>query len=325
MKTDEFAFFNQQLAGMLRVGIPLEGALHQLADGMRRGRLRSEIQLLERDLANGIPFKTAISNRKFPEMYRSVLVAGVESQNLPGMLTLLADYYSKVSSLTARLKGLMVYPIIVLVLSLALSIFLSVLYTGLMGEAQELFFSASNQGFVEYKTFFWLAPAFFCGLLLLFLACASIQRLRRWFRWKLPGLRDASLAQSASAMSLMLETGTEFDSALSLLEQAEARGPAARDLMRWRALLKAGAGKFQEIASESRIFPPLFIWLVAQGGENLAEGFRRASEIYEARAQNRTDMLLYAALPLAIVFLGFLMLGQVYSVISLVVRMINMF
>jgi type IV pilus assembly protein PilC len=329
MNTDEFAFFNQQLAGMLRSGIPLEGALRQLCQGMRRGKLRSQIQLLERDLADGIPLKTAVTARKLPEMYMRVLIAGVESQNLPGMLTLLADYYAKASSITARLKGLMVYPLIVLVLSLALSIFLTLLYTGLMGEAEDLFSAgfgtAAGSNASQYRAFFWVAPAFFLGLLCLFILCASLNRVRRWFRWKLPGLKDASLAQSASALSLMLASGTQFESALGLLEQAEQRSPAARDLSRWRELLKAGAGKFNEIASESRVFPPLFVWLVAQSGEDLPEGFRRASEIYGARAQSRTDMLLYAALPLAIVFLGFLMLGQVYSIITLIVKAINAF
>ena len=40
MKYDEFAFFNQQLAAMLRDGIPLEGALRRLCSEMRRGSLR---------------------------------------------------------------------------------------------------------------------------------------------------------------------------------------------------------------------------------------------------------------------------------------------
>src|SRR5581483_4515536 len=47
MKHDEFAFFNQQLAAMLRDGIPLEGALKQLSADMNRGSLRAEIQALE--------------------------------------------------------------------------------------------------------------------------------------------------------------------------------------------------------------------------------------------------------------------------------------
>ena len=47
MKTDEFAFFNQQLAAMLRDGIPLEGALQRLCREMRRGELRDDLQALE--------------------------------------------------------------------------------------------------------------------------------------------------------------------------------------------------------------------------------------------------------------------------------------
>ena len=41
MKLDEFAFVNLQLAGMLKCGIPLEGALKQLCATMRRGGLRA--------------------------------------------------------------------------------------------------------------------------------------------------------------------------------------------------------------------------------------------------------------------------------------------
>src|ERR1051325_1510721 len=59
MKNDEFAFFNQQLAAMLRDGIPLEGALRKLCEEMRRGQLRDELQALEADLAKGTPMTDA--------------------------------------------------------------------------------------------------------------------------------------------------------------------------------------------------------------------------------------------------------------------------
>ena len=52
MKWDEFAFVNQQLAGMLKTGIPLEGALRRLCETMRHGRWRTELELLQADLAN---------------------------------------------------------------------------------------------------------------------------------------------------------------------------------------------------------------------------------------------------------------------------------
>ena len=45
MNHTELAFVNQQLADMLRCGIPLEGGLRQLCQNMNRGRLRKELQL----------------------------------------------------------------------------------------------------------------------------------------------------------------------------------------------------------------------------------------------------------------------------------------
>ena len=47
----------------------------------------------------------------------------------------------------------------------------------------------------------------------------------------------------------------------------------------------------------TRRFPPLFIWLVASARSDLAAGLKRAAEIYHARAEYRTEILLYAALP----------------------------
>src|SRR6185437_13012639 len=102
MKYDEFAFFNQQLAAMLRDGIPLEGALQRLCEEMRRGQLRDELQTLEADLAKGIPLADAIAPRQLPELYKRMIVVGVKGGDLPGALTVLADYFQRQNNLWAR-------------------------------------------------------------------------------------------------------------------------------------------------------------------------------------------------------------------------------
>jgi len=79
MNYDEFAFFNQQLAAMLREGIPLEGALKQLCAGMRSGPLRAEIEKLEADLARGTPLKEALARRTLPDLYRQITTAPTPS------------------------------------------------------------------------------------------------------------------------------------------------------------------------------------------------------------------------------------------------------
>jgi type II secretory pathway component PulF len=49
---------------------------------------------------------------------------GAKSNNLPALLTLLADHYQKTSFPLDALKGLMIYPVLVLLTALALSILL---------------------------------------------------------------------------------------------------------------------------------------------------------------------------------------------------------
>ena len=134
MNHDEFAFFNQQLAAMLRSGIPLEGALKQLCVGMKTGPLRAELQLLEEDLNKGTPLKEALGRRTLPELYLRMVEIGARSNDLPGVLTLLADHYQRVNVLWTRLKGLMVYPLIVLVVALGLTIVMSVLFGRFISE-----------------------------------------------------------------------------------------------------------------------------------------------------------------------------------------------
>ena len=59
MKLTDLAFVNQQLAGMIRNGRPLEGALQQLCADMTKGRLKNELTALEQDLASGTPLSKA--------------------------------------------------------------------------------------------------------------------------------------------------------------------------------------------------------------------------------------------------------------------------
>ena len=124
MKYDEFAFLNQQLAAMVRDGIPLESALRRLCADMRQGPLRAELEKLEADLAKGTPLREAVRARQLPELYRQMLEVGAQSNDLPGILTMLADHYQRRHVIWTRLKGLMVYPAIVLFGSFLLSVFL---------------------------------------------------------------------------------------------------------------------------------------------------------------------------------------------------------
>ena len=71
------------------------------------------------------------------------------------------------------------------------------------------------------------------------------------------------------------------------------------------------------MAAGNKLIPPMFTWLVSGAGENLADGFKRASEIYHSRAIYRTEVALYTVLPIATLFLGAIVISQAMLVISM--------
>ncbi len=322
MKWDEFAFLNQQLAGMLKTGIPLETALRQLCQTMERGELRSELEQLEASLAKGVPLREALAARKFPPLYVKMVLAGIEGNNLPGMLTMLGDHYRRVDLIWTRLKTLMVYPAIVLCTALILFVSVTILFSALMQTtAVELFESSGLPTVLPWSVWYPAVALILIGVGVVF--AIAIPQSRDWLNWHLPGFKEAGCSQFASAMRLMLESGTPLRDALGLMQQLERGTLAGGELGRWQSRLSEGHGKFEDVANDPKVFPPLFVWLISQAGEDLAKGFARAADIYQARALHRIEMLLYAALPVTVACLGLIICLQIIPLMRMFVSMLN--
>jgi type IV pilus assembly protein PilC len=319
MKHDEFAFFNRQLAAMLREGIPLEGALKQLCSGMRAGSFREQIEKLERELAAGAPLPRALARCDLPDLYRRMLQVGAAGNDLPGVLTLLADHYERANLLWTRLKGLLVYPVLVIAVALGLTGVVSVVFSRFLSHMFDQYMPHPP---LLIASFFM--PPLLLGLVLAagIIAVASA-RWRGALRWRLPGFSEASLAELASAIALMLQKGTPLPEALAMAEILESTTPAAGPLAEWRSLTEAGQGSPAKWPAPRRPFPPLFLWIVQNGGSDLAAGFQKAAEVYQARASYRIEMLLYGALPVSILLLGAMMVWQAAPLMRSLVWMMN--
>ena len=322
MKTDEFAFFNQQLAAMLRDGIPLEGALQRLCTDMNDGALRTELQALADDLARGTPLRDAIQKRKLPELYQCLIQVGSQSNDLPGVLTLIADHYQRRYTIWTRLKGLLVYPMIVLTASFALSAMLAYLLDRLVWPSLSLVSFGMPQA--TFHAGLWVSPVILGLLLIVAVVTLTMPPVRKALRWRVPSFRESSLAQIASSLALLLRNGVPLDSALALVERMENGTRAGQEIANWRQRLAAGHGKFVEMATPGRAFPPLFIWLVAHGREDMVAGFQRAAEIYQSRATHRAELLLYSALPCSVLGLGVLIVMQIQPVLFSLTQMMIM-
>jgi len=331
MKYDEFAFFNQQLALMLRDGIPLEGALRRLCQDMRAGALRNELAALEGDLAHGTPLAAALESRQLPELYKRMMLVGMKSGDLPGALTMLADYFQRQSNIWTRLKSLLVYPLIVMFLSFVISLALAGIWSLFIGPAMEHAFF--DMGMVlpgaTYLAFrllhdIWIFPMVFGGLFFLALTPVVVPVWRSRLFWRLPAFKEASVARVAGALNLLLKNGVGLPDAIKLVCLLESNANASTDLNRWQANLASGFTKFSEVAAASKMFPPMFVWVVANAGEDMAAGFSRAAEIYQTRAHYRTEVALYSVLPVAAMLLGAVVLSQAFLLFTMFLPLIAM-
>jgi type II secretory pathway component PulF len=331
MKTDEFAFFNQQLAAMLRDGIPLEGALKRLCSEMRQGKLRNELQALEADLARGVPLAEALAPRALPELYKRMILVGVKGNDLPGALTMLADFFQNQNQVWLRLKSMMTYPIIVLFVAFIISLVISCAWGFVIGPTFKGIFAGMGIQMPALTIFafqmledIWVFPVAICIMFLTVMGFIFVPALRAMIIWRLPAFKEATVARIASSIHLLLKNGVALPEAIGLTEQLETSRVAMDDLGRWRSNIASGMVKFSEVAAQNRMIPPMFVWLVSGAGENMTDGFQRAAEIYHARAIYRTEVALYSVLPMASLFLGAVVLSQALLVVSLFLPLIYM-
>jgi type II secretory pathway component PulF len=331
MKYDEFAFFNQQLAAMLRDGIPLEGALRRLCQEMRRSPVRDELQALEADLAKGAPIADALQPRHLPELYKRMILVGVKSGDLPGALTTLADYFQNQNNVWTRLKSMMTYPLIVMFVAFLVSLALAFFWTCVIGPAFGDMFGGMGARMPVATLFalgslksIWVFPVTLGLLFVLMAAIVFLPAMRGKFLWRLPAFKEATVSRIGSSLALLMKNGVPLPEAIGLVEKLETSPAAAADLEQWRTKIAAGAVKFSEIASANRLVPPMFVWIVSSGGEDLTAGFSRAAEIYHSRAIYRTEVALFSVLPIASLFLGALVISQAFLVISMFLPLIAM-
>lgn len=326
---EELAFVNLQLAGMLREGLPIEGSLQHLCAQMKRGALRAELRLLETDLAAGAPLVEAAEKRRLPLLYQQMLKVGVRSNSLPEILVMLADYYQTSLHSWRRLQGLLVYPLMVLILACFLSVWFGFLtqhyYSNAAGHLSPLgtslreFFgraaqspAAQAQKVWRFRFFSWGPPAVLIGVTGAMLVGMVCPGLRRRLSWRLSPFRETNLSQFAGAMHILLQGGCALPDAVKLMAELEQDSPAGRDVSTWLDRLTEGRGKWIEMARDSVIFKPMFVWIVGSAGDNLASGFQRAAELYRQRALHRRDLILYAAMPACLLFLGLIIAAQIF-------------
>lgn len=320
MNLEDFTWFNQQLAAMLREGVPMSDAIRQLTQAQSAGALNSEFKRVEAALASGQPLDQAVAAGSLPPLYVSLVQAGVRSGNLAGALTLAADHYADLNTTWRRAKALLLYPAIVILLGLILSVLLWWMYSMANQSISEL---VGDSARLNTQFALTLVPLLFVVVATGIFIAVGVPRIRNWLVWRLPGFREARTANFASATALLLQHGCPLPETLELMQGLEKGSPAEEDLATWRARLRAGHTRDAARPEDWEALPALLGWFLPSAGGNLADGFARAGRFYRERAIHRLDLLLHGLMPILLILLGLLVTSQLFGILLILVRLVD--
>lgn len=109
------AAFTRQLATMVTSGLPLSDSLVVLSKQTENKKLQEIINMINSDIQSGSTFAVALSRHDiFSTAFINVVKAGEASGTLDAVLLKLADNTEKEREFQGKIKGAMVYPLIIM-------------------------------------------------------------------------------------------------------------------------------------------------------------------------------------------------------------------
>src|SRR4029434_9374966 len=187
VKANDFLLFNQQLAALVRAGIPILQAISMLRKRATSARLRAVLGDVEEQIRGGAALSQAFASQGslFPRIYTASILAGERSGALDEVLGRYVTYMRRNVALRRKIRGALAYPMFLLFASLAMVTFLTVYVVPRMSE---LFAGFGNElptvtqivvGLSRWLSgnVIWFGPLIIGGSILLFiLACTPARQ-----------------------------------------------------------------------------------------------------------------------------------------------------
>jgi type IV pilus assembly protein PilC len=118
----EFLVFNQELATLLKAGMPLVQSLDLLKGRVESPTFRTVLEDVHEKVRSGTALSDAFASHgdRFPRVYTASLLAGERSGNLDAVLRRYVEYAKVIATVKRKTVSALVYPAILVTLALGL-------------------------------------------------------------------------------------------------------------------------------------------------------------------------------------------------------------
>ena len=321
VKANDFLLFNQQLAALLRAGIPILQAISMLRRRATSVRLRAVLEEVEEAIRGGAALSQAFAAQGsiFPRIYTASILAGERSGALDEVLSRYVNYMRRSVGLRRKIRGALAYPLFLLAASLGMVIFLTIYVVPRMSELFSGFggnlplVTRVVLGISHWLTgnIFWLAPLLIVLAIAIGLWSRTLSGRLTLDRWKLKIplagklLIQLSVAQSARSLATLLAGG------ITLVESWEIAADSITNLeLRRRSsailpLIREGRS-FTESLETAGWMPALAIDMIGIGERSgsLREMLDEVATFYDAESEVKLEQLTTTLEPAILVVMG---------------------
>jgi type IV pilus assembly protein PilC len=338
IKSKDLVFFTRQISTMLNAGLTLTQSMDILKNQVQKDKMAMVIQGLINHIEEGKSLSDALAQfpHIFSPIYISLIRAGESSGLLDKVMFRLADSLEKQDALRSKIRGALVYPVIVLTLMFVVVI---VMMLFVIPQISTLYVSMNLE--MPFATQIVISMSELMTKYLLIVLSAGTAVFLYFNKWrqsdvgkymldrlilKLPivgkMVRFSLLTEFSRTFGLLVGTGALVIDGLN--RSAEVMG----NVIYKRAVLKVSSEVEKGISigdamNNNLLFPPLLVEMVKIGEQTgkLDDSLTRVSEYFERESEQIVSTLTTAMEPFIMVVLA---VGVGFLIISIITPIYNL-
>jgi len=321
VKANDFLLFNQQLAALLRAGIPILQAITMLRRRATAPRLRAVLESVEESIRGGAALSQAFAAQgaMFPRIYTASILAGERSGALDEVLSRYVTYMRRSVGLRRKIRGALAYPIFLLIACLGMVVFLT---TFVVPRMSDLFAGFGNNlptitvivlaisGWMM-RNALWVVPLLAVGSVVAFIwsrtAGGRLVIDKAVLRIPLAGklVVQMSTAQASRSLATLLAGGITIVESWEIAAESITNVELRRRSSAILPLIREGR-TFTESLESAAWMPELAVDMIGIGERSgsLREMLDEVATFYDAESEVRLEQLTTTLEPAILVVMG---------------------
>jgi type IV pilus assembly protein PilC len=317
----DLVIFSRQLATLVSAGVPIVQGLNILEEQIESPAFKKVITNVRSDIESGIAIADAMKKhpQAFSELYVSMIRAGETGGVLDSILERLSAYLESAEELKGKVKGAMVYPLVVAGVAGSVTIFLLV---GVIPTFKKVFASFGHELPLPTRIlmqFSDLLRAYF--MVLIIIPIAGFFAFRAWYKTeaghtavdatmiKLPVMGDlvkkVSVAKFTRTLGTLIKSGVPILQALDTVAKTSGNRVIENTIMSARESIREGE-KIADPLKQSGVFPPMVLQMISVGEEtgNLETMLTKIADFYDGEVDTAIKAMTSLIEPAVICVMG---------------------